>query len=90
MRGQPHLSHLMKHIFCLSQLIDSLGKWKLILGQQNVKPPKEELNISEEKVAQNGNCYFRLCENLSRREREKKKKAVCAWYNRFNFTFVDS
>lgn len=69
----PRPCQSVKCIFCFSRLIDSLQKWKLILGQRNVKPPGEELNISEENMAKNGNCYFRFFENLSRRAKNRKQ-----------------
>lgn len=69
----PRPCHSVKCIFCLSRLIDSLQKWKLILGQRDVKPPEEELNISEENMVKNGNCYFRFFENLSRRAKNRKQ-----------------
>lgn len=39
---KPHPCHAVKYISCLSQLIDSLPKGKLILGQRSIKPPEEE------------------------------------------------
>lgn len=67
---QPRAS--VTHISCLSRLIDSLQKGKLILGQHDIKPPEEELNISEKHRIKNGNCYFRFFENLSRRAKNRK------------------
>lgn len=72
----PHPCHSVKYVSCLPQLIDSPQKWKLILGRSNVKPPEEELNISEENMVKNGNCYFRFFENLSRRAKNRKQ-LVC-------------
>lgn len=71
--ASPCPCHSVKDIFCLSRLIDSLQKWKLILGQCNVKLPEEELNISEGNMVKNGNCYFRFFENLSRRAKNRKQ-----------------
>lgn len=69
----PHPCHSVRYIVCLSRLIDSLQKGKLILGRRDVKLPEEELNISEENGIKNGHCYFRVFENLSGGAKNRKQ-----------------
>lgn len=75
-----HLCHSVKYESSLCWLIDSLQKWKLILGWSNVKLLEEELNISEEAGGRVGNCYFRFFENF--RRAKNRQQPVCSTIDR--------
>lgn len=77
----PHLCHSVKQVSSVSWLIDSLQKWKLILGRSNVKPLEEELNISEEKMG--GKAATAILDFLKILVEEQKiESSVCSTMDR--------